>query len=77
MSEVSGMTKDEAKVHLLNTMRDEVKIDFAKELRRLEEETKEQAEENQRESLVFLFKGLLENMLLKELSALWSYRQTM
>tara|TARA_Y100001958_G_C21228563_1_gene554070 strand:+ start:516 stop:2123 length:1608 start_codon:yes stop_codon:yes gene_type:complete len=45
LSEVSGMTKDEAKVHLLNTMRDEVKIDFAKELRRLEEETKEQAEE--------------------------------
>ena len=43
------MTKDEAKVHLLNTMRDEVKIDFAKELRRLEEETKEQAEEKLKE----------------------------
>jgi ribonuclease Y len=45
LSEVSGMTKEEAKNNLLNTMRDEAKIDFARDLRRLEEEAREKAEE--------------------------------
>ena len=44
LSEVAGMTKDEAKGILLENMEETAKVEFAKELRRLEEETKEDAE---------------------------------
>lgn len=44
LSEVSGMTRDEAKSILLKEMEEQAKVDFAKDLRRLEEEAKEDAE---------------------------------
>ena len=44
LSEVSGYTKDAAKRELMKAMEEDAKVDFAKELRRIEEETKEQAE---------------------------------
>ncbi len=45
LSEVSGMTKDQAKQELLDAMEEEARVDFAKIVRRIEEETKEDAEE--------------------------------
>lgn len=44
LSEVSGYTKDQAKLELMKTMEEEAKVDFAKDLKRLEEEVKEEAE---------------------------------
>jgi ribonucrease Y len=44
LSEVSGLTKDQAKAELMKTMEEEAKVDFAKDLKRLEEEAKEDAE---------------------------------
>ena len=44
LSQISGMTRDEAKAMLLNTMEEEAKVDFAKQYRRIEEEMKENAE---------------------------------
>ena len=44
LSEVSGFTKDEAKQELMRIMEEDAKVDFAKDLRRIEEETKEDAE---------------------------------
>lgn len=45
LSEVSNMTKDQAKQELLNLMTEDARVDFAKELQRIEEETKELAED--------------------------------
>lgn len=44
LSEVSGYTKEQAKLELMKTMQEEAKVDFAKDLKRLEEEVKEEAE---------------------------------
>jgi len=44
LSEISSMTKDEAKTELLSRMEEEAKVDFARELKRLEEEHKSSAE---------------------------------
>ena len=44
LSEVSGYTKEEAKKELMSVMEEDAKVDFAKELRQLEEETKEKSE---------------------------------
>ncbi len=44
LSEMSGMTREEAKSELVKAMEEEAKVDFAKEYRRLEEEYKEEAE---------------------------------
>lgn len=44
LSEVAGMTKDEAKRILMENMEEEAKVEFAKEFRRLEEEAKEDSE---------------------------------
>lgn len=45
LAQISEMTKDQAKGELLDRMEEDAKVDFAKTLRRLEEETKEEAEE--------------------------------
>jgi ribonuclease Y len=45
LSEVSGMTKEQAKQELVDAMEEEARVDFAKVVRRIEEETKEDAEE--------------------------------
>ncbi|MBT3586793.1 MAG: ribonuclease Y [Halobacteriovoraceae bacterium] len=42
--QVASMTKEEAKGQLLEAMTEEAKVDFAKDLRRLEEEAKEDSE---------------------------------
>lgn len=44
LSEIASMSKEEAKGELMKSMEEEAKLDFAKELKRLEEETKELAE---------------------------------
>ncbi|RLA63257.1 MAG: ribonuclease Y [Epsilonproteobacteria bacterium] len=44
MSKVASMTQEEAKNSLKQIMEEEAKVEFAQELRRLEEETKEDAE---------------------------------
>jgi ribonuclease Y len=44
LAEVAQMTKEEAKVELTRAMEEEARVDFGKILRRLEEETKEEAE---------------------------------
>ena len=44
LTEVAGMTRDEAKNLLLQTLTEEAKVDAAKEIRRIEEEAKEEAE---------------------------------
>lgn len=44
LTEVSGLSQDEAKALLLETLTEEVKVDAAKEIRRIEEEAKEEAE---------------------------------
>ncbi|MCK5074072.1 MAG: ribonuclease Y [Bacteriovoracaceae bacterium] len=44
LSEVSGMSQDDAKKELMKTMEEDAKVGFAKELKRLEEETKDQSE---------------------------------
>ena len=44
LSEVSGYTKEEAKQRLMDIMEEEAKVDFAKSLRRIEEEAKEDSE---------------------------------
>lgn len=44
LSEVSGYTKDQAKAELMKAMEEEAKVDFAKDMARLEEEAKEEAE---------------------------------
>ena len=44
LSEVSGMTRESAKNLLMQTMEEDAKVDFAKYLCRMEEETKEKAE---------------------------------
>lgn len=46
LTEISNMTRDEAKSLLLENMEEEAKVDFAKTYRRLEEEAKEDAEKN-------------------------------
>ena len=44
LSVVSGYTKDEAKQELMKAMEEDAKVDFAKELRRIEEESREESE---------------------------------
>ena len=44
LSVVSGYTKDEAKRELMTAMEEDAKVDFAKELRRIEEESREESE---------------------------------
>jgi len=44
LAEVAKLTKEEAKNELLKAMEEEARVDFAKVLRRIEEETKEDAE---------------------------------
>lgn len=44
LSEISGMTRDEAKKELIARMEEEAKVDFARELKRIEEETHRDAE---------------------------------
>ena len=44
LAQVSQMTKEEAKQELLRAMEEEARVDFGKILRRIEEETKEEAE---------------------------------
>lgn len=44
LSEVSGYTKEQAKAELMKAMEEEAKVDFAKDMARLEEEAKEEAE---------------------------------
>lgn len=44
LAQVAQMTKEEAKVELVRAMEEEARVDFSKILRRLEEETKEEAE---------------------------------
>ncbi len=44
LSEVAGLTREQAKLELMKTMEEEAKVDFAKDLVRLEEEAKEDAE---------------------------------
>ncbi len=46
LSKVSGMTRDEAKEVLLQQMEESAKVDFAKRLKILDEEAKEDAEKN-------------------------------
>ncbi len=44
LSEVSGYSREQAKNEIMNNMQEEAKIDFAKKLRLMEEDTKEQSE---------------------------------
>ncbi len=44
LAQVAQMTKEEAKGELLKTMEEAARVDFAKDLRRIEEETREEAE---------------------------------
>ena len=44
LSQISGMTRENAKDLLMQTMQEEAKVDFAKYLRQMTEETKEKAE---------------------------------
>ncbi len=44
LAQVAQLTKEEAKNELLKAMEESARVDFAKELRRIEEETKEEAE---------------------------------
>ncbi len=44
LSIISGYTKEEAKQELMKAMEDDAKVDFAKDLRRIEEESREEAE---------------------------------
>jgi ribonuclease Y len=44
LSEVAGLTRDQAKHELIQTMEEEARVDFAKMAKRLEEEAKEEAE---------------------------------
>jgi len=44
LGEVSGMSREDAKKEQMNIMKEDAKMDFAKELKRLEEERKEVAE---------------------------------
>jgi ribonuclease Y len=44
LTQVASMTREEAKQELMRVMEEEAKVDFSKELRRIEEETKEEAE---------------------------------
>jgi ribonucrease Y len=44
LAEISSMTEEEAKQHLIDTMTEEAKVDAAKLVRRIEEEAKEEAE---------------------------------
>jgi len=44
LSQVSSLTREEAKKELISRMEEEAKVDFAKSLRRLEEEAREEAE---------------------------------
>ncbi len=44
LAEVASLTKEEAKAQLLKVMEEEARVDFGKILRRIEEETKEDAE---------------------------------
>lgn len=44
LAQVAQMTKEEAKAELVRAMEEEARVDFSKILRRLEEETKEEAE---------------------------------
>ncbi len=44
LAQVANLTKEEAKAELLRAMEEEARVDFGKILRRLEEETKEDAE---------------------------------
>ena len=44
MAKVASMTKEEAKTSLKRMMEEEAKVEFAQDLRRMEEETKEDAE---------------------------------
>jgi ribonuclease Y len=44
LAEVASLTKEEAKTQLLKLMEEEARVDFGKILRRIEEETKEDAE---------------------------------
>jgi ribonuclease Y len=46
LSQVAGMTKEEAKAQLVDTMSEEARVDAAKMIRRLEEEANEEAEKN-------------------------------
>ena len=46
LTSVANMSREEAKKELLDIMEQEVRVDFAKELKRIEEETKEDAEKN-------------------------------
>ncbi|MCY4523367.1 MAG: ribonuclease Y, partial [Halobacteriovoraceae bacterium] len=46
LSEVSGMGQEEAKKLLLETMKESAKVDFAKYLHQMEEETREKAEKD-------------------------------
>jgi ribonuclease Y len=46
LADVSGMTKDQAKDELKESMIEEAKVDFAKDFRRMAEESKEEAEAN-------------------------------
>ena len=45
LAKISGMTQEEAKEQLMNTMQEEAKIDFAKNLRQMEEEIREKSEQ--------------------------------
>lgn len=44
LASISGMTREEAKQELIEAMKEEAKLDAAKEIRKIEEETKEDAE---------------------------------
>lgn len=46
LSEIAGMTREEAKQELMGRMEEEAKVDFARELKRLEEEHQQDAEKN-------------------------------
>lgn len=46
LSEISGMSVEDAKAELLSSMEELAKLDFAKRFRRLDEEAKEDAEKN-------------------------------
>ena len=51
LSEVSGMTRDQAKSELLRTMEDDAKADFAKIYHRLEEQAREDVDRNSKKIL--------------------------
>jgi ribonucrease Y len=51
LAEVAGLTREQAKAELMKAMEDEARVDFAKELHRIEEEYKEEAEQKSKRIL--------------------------